>query len=82
MSDKLLIRPVVKADYAQWLELWHGYNAFYGRSGAAALSIEITRTTWERFVDTGEPVEAVVADDSWSICGAGTFYLPSQYDLD
>ena len=27
----------------QWLPLWDGYNAFYGRSGPTALPPEITR---------------------------------------
>jgi hypothetical protein len=46
MSDDLTIRFVIRRDYGQWLALWDGYNAFYGRSGATALSPEITRMTW------------------------------------
>ena len=56
------IRPVTKNDYAQWLPLWDGYNAFYGRSGATALAPEITRTTWVRFFDADEPMHALVAE--------------------
>jgi hypothetical protein len=51
MQPALRIRPVTRLDYEQWLPLWNGYNAFYGRSGATALPIETTRTTWERFFD-------------------------------
>ncbi|MHC2270800.1 hypothetical protein ACVILJ_006183 [Bradyrhizobium diazoefficiens] len=29
----LTVRSVTKQDYDQWLPLWDGYNAFYGRSG-------------------------------------------------
>src|SRR5450631_2545458 len=43
MSGELSVRFVVREDYEQWLPLWDGYNAFYGRSGATALSPEITR---------------------------------------
>jgi GNAT superfamily N-acetyltransferase len=28
-----VVRPVAGADFAQWLPLWDGYNAFYGREG-------------------------------------------------
>ena len=33
----LQIRPVTQADHHQWLPLWQGYNAFYGRAGETAL---------------------------------------------
>ena len=41
MSGELTIRFVTRQDYAQWLPLWDGYNAFYGRSGPTALAPEI-----------------------------------------
>ncbi len=62
MPGKLSIRVVARQDHAAWLPLWDGYNAFYGRSGATALAPEITRTTWDRFFDDGEPVHALVAE--------------------
>jgi hypothetical protein len=62
MADDLSIRPVTQPDYDQWLPLWDGYNAFYGRSGETALPAEITRTTWSRFFDAYEPVHALVAE--------------------
>ena len=43
MSGDLTIRSVTRQDYDQWLPLWDGYNAFYGRSGPTALAPEITR---------------------------------------
>ena len=63
------IRPVARADFAQWLPLWQGYNKFYGRSGATALADEITQTTWARFFDAYEPVHALVADDYGRLVG-------------
>ncbi|MGB6634045.1 MAG: GNAT family N-acetyltransferase, partial [Bradyrhizobium sp.] len=45
MPASLLVRHAVRSDYEQWLPLWDGYNAFYGRSGPTALSPEITRMT-------------------------------------
>lgn len=55
------IRPVAIGDRSQWLPLWLGYNAFYGRSGRTALPEEVTRATWGRFFDAAEPVHALVA---------------------
>ncbi|HEX6495698.1 MAG TPA: GNAT family N-acetyltransferase [Acidobacteriaceae bacterium] len=56
------IRLVCRADYAEWLPLWEGYNRFYGRFDATALPEEITRMTWSRFFDAYEPVWALVAE--------------------
>jgi GNAT superfamily N-acetyltransferase len=69
MSDDLIVRPVARNDYDQWLPLWDGYNAFYGRSGPTALSSEITRMTWERFFDAYEPVYALVAELNGRLTG-------------
>jgi GNAT superfamily N-acetyltransferase len=69
MFVNLSIRPVAREDYDQWLSLWDGYNAFYGRSGATALSPEITKTTWARFFDAYEPVHALVAEQDGQLVG-------------
>jgi GNAT superfamily N-acetyltransferase len=69
----LIIRPVTHADYDQWLVLWHGYNAFYGRSGDTALSNDITEITWNRFFDESEPVHALVAESNGKILGLTHF---------
>ena len=63
------IRPIAREDYAAWHALWLGYNAFYGRHGETALPEEITRTTWERFFDAGEPVHALVAEYEGRLVG-------------
>ena len=70
----LTVRPVAQQDYDQWLPLWDGYNAFYGRSGPTALSSEITRMTWSRFFDAYEPVHALVAESGGRLVGL-THYL-------
>ena len=69
MSGNLTIRPVARHDYEQWLPLWDGYNAFYGRSGPIALDPEITRMTWQRFFDAYEPVHALVAESDGRLLG-------------
>ena len=74
MSDELIVRSVRREDYDQWLPLWDGYNAFYGRSGPTALDPEITRMTWARFFDAYEPMHALVAESSGRLLGL-THYL-------
>jgi GNAT superfamily N-acetyltransferase len=74
MFDDLSIRFVTRGDYDRWLPLWDGYNAFYGRLGATALSPEITSMTWARFFDAYEPVFALVAESGGQLLGL-THYL-------
>ncbi len=63
------IRAIEQSDYAAWLPLWDGYNAFYGREGATALAPQITQTTWQRFFDSTEPVHALVAELNGEVVG-------------
>jgi GNAT superfamily N-acetyltransferase len=65
----LLIRPAARSDYEQWLPLWDGYNAFYGRSGPTALTRDITRVTWQRFFDAYEPVHCLIAESRGRLLG-------------
>ena len=74
MSSELSVRFVTPHDYDRWLPLWDGYNTFYGRSGATALSPDITRMTWARFFDAYEPVHALVAERGGELVGL-THYL-------
>ena len=69
-----VIRPIRPHDYEQWLPLWDGYNAFYGRSGDTALPPQITRVTWDRFFDESEPIHALVAEQEGRLLGL-THYL-------
>src|SRR5687767_9123640 len=69
MNVPLVIRPLQDQDWEQWLLLWHGYNAFYGRAGATSLADEITGTTWQRFFDADEPVHALVAQQGERLVG-------------
>jgi len=64
-----LVRSVLAADFARWLPLWEGYNAFYGRAGPTALAETVTRTTWARFLDPAEPVHALVAESDGELLG-------------
>ena len=72
--NSVVIRPVQPADFNDWLPLWDGYNAFYGRSGPTALPQDITKTTWRRFFEPAEPVYALVAEEDGKLVGL-THYL-------
>ena len=74
MSDNLSVRFVQRSDFDQWLPLWDGYNAFYGRSGPTALPREITDMTWLRFFDGYEPVHGLVCESGGELLGL-THYL-------
>jgi GNAT superfamily N-acetyltransferase len=63
------IRPIRREDHDEWLPLWDGYNAFYGRSGPTALDPKITAATWERFFDPAEPMFALVAELDGRVAG-------------
>lgn len=74
MQHPLTIRPIAPTDKSEWMPLWDGYNAFYGRTGATALASQITELTWERFFDPTEPVHALVAEQAGHLVGL-THYL-------
>lgn len=74
MSENLAIRPVTRLDYEQWLPLWRGYNAFYGRAGETALHPGVTQMTWSRFFDAYEPMHALVAESGDRLVGL-THYI-------
>ena len=61
----MIIRPVAPADRERWLPLWVGYNRFYERELADA----VTAITWSRFFDANEPVHALVAEHDGALIG-------------
>ena len=67
--DGLVVRPVDRSDYPQWLVLWDGYNRFYERSGPTALPAEVTSATWARLFDPIEPVHGLVAESGSELVG-------------
>jgi len=73
-SGNLIIRLIEATDYEQWLPLWDGYNEFYGRSGATALPLKITQSTWKRFLNPDEPVNVLVAEIVGKLVGI-THYI-------
>lgn len=74
MPSPVLVRPIKQDDFEAWQPLWNSYNAFYGRKDETALAPEITKATWQRFFDPGEPVFALVAESEARLLGL-THYL-------
>ncbi len=69
MAETLRVRAARPGDFDAWLPLWEGYNAFYERSGPTAVPDAVTRTTWARFFDGYEPMEALVAEQAGALVG-------------
>ena len=67
--NETAVRGIEKHDYDQWLSLFAGYNAFYGREGATALPTEVIEMTWQRFFEPAEPVHALVAEHNGVLVG-------------
>jgi GNAT superfamily N-acetyltransferase len=61
----MIVRAIARQDRAQWAPLWAGYNTFYERT----IPAPITDTTWGRFFDAYEPVNALVAEESGKLIG-------------
>jgi len=59
------IRPAHAQDYAQWLTLWQGYQAFYKTNIAEA----VTQQTWARFLNPAEPMHCAVAEQDGVLVG-------------
>jgi GNAT superfamily N-acetyltransferase len=53
----MTIRAVRPDDFAAWLPLWQGYQAFY----RVAISPATTEVTWARLLDPAEPMAAALA---------------------
>jgi GNAT superfamily N-acetyltransferase len=68
-----LVRLVSREDFPGWVALWDKYNAFYGRAGSAALDVSISRSTWDRFFDAREPMQALVAQKGDHLVGLAHF---------
>jgi GNAT superfamily N-acetyltransferase len=64
MND-VTVRPATPRDFDAWLPLWRGYQAFYRVDIAEA----VTRETWRRFHDAGEPMAAALAEVDARVVG-------------
>ncbi|MDB5671856.1 MAG: putative histone acetyltransferase [Alphaproteobacteria bacterium] len=64
----LTVRAARMDDLDQWLPLWTGYNAFYGREGPTALAEHVTADRWAAFLSPEVPMWALVAErNGWLV---------------
>jgi GNAT superfamily N-acetyltransferase len=75
LSTPIVVRRASKEDFHNWLPLWDGYNAFYGREGKTSLPFEITQATWSRFFDAYEPMHAFLAAIDGTVVGLAHIIL-------
>jgi GNAT superfamily N-acetyltransferase len=61
----MIIRDLRAEDRLQWEPLWAGYLAFY----ESELAPEITEATFQRLLDPGEPMYALVAERDGALLG-------------
>ena len=54
---EMQIRSLAAADYAAWLPLWRGYQAFY----KVDIPDTVTHSTWSRMLDLSETVHGALA---------------------
>ncbi len=58
-------RTLRVSDHAAWRRLWHGYVDFY----QAKVSDEQTVLTWDRLLDTRDPLHGIVAQEAGEVVG-------------
>jgi len=63
---EITVRPLRPGDREEWEPLWDGYNRFYERPDFPS---EITRVSWQRFLNPDEPMFAAVAELDGRIVG-------------
>ena len=74
-------RPIVADDEAVWRKLWHAYNEFYHR--VEDITEEITATTFKRFLDEKNPIDAAIAVVDNNVVGFVTWFThPSTYTVE
>jgi GNAT superfamily N-acetyltransferase len=59
------VRLARLGDFAQWLPLWRGYQAFY----QIDIPESVTEVTWRRFHDPAEPMHCAVAELAGTLTG-------------
>lgn len=62
---EIIVVPVQKDDYSQWLPYWLSYQQFY----QVKLPAEATAATWQRFFDADSPLCCAVAREGETVIG-------------
>ncbi len=56
---EVTIRPAEEGDFDSWLVMWQAYCEFYGE----AVADKVSRATWRRALDPGQPIHCLIAVD-------------------
>jgi len=64
-NPSIIVRPVERGDFGQWLPYWKSYQEFY----EVSLPEEVTRATWDRFFDDRELMYSAVAVEHGRVLG-------------
>lgn len=64
-NPEIIVTPVKREDYDQWLPYWKSYQEFY----KVQLDDDVTATAWKRFFDEDTPVYCAVAREGETILG-------------
>jgi len=59
------VRAARDDEYAVWMPLWRGYQAFY----AVDIAEDVSRLTWQRFFDPAEPMHCDFAEVDGTVRG-------------
>ncbi len=59
------VRAAAAADFATWLPLWRGYQAFY----QTEIPHATTLVTWQRLLDPAEPMHVALAEVDGEVAG-------------
>ncbi|WP_025131534.1 GNAT family N-acetyltransferase [Pseudomonas sp. PH1b] len=77
--SQIQIRPVSAVDHGAWLPLWQAYLRFY----QTELPDAVSQSTWQRFLDAGEPTHAALAWDGERAVGLVHFiYHRSNWSIE
>jgi len=69
------VRAARDDEFAVWMPLWRGYQAFY----KVDIADEVSRTTWQRFFDPAEPMHCDFVEPEGRGLGLGRRLIEHVY---
>lgn len=83
MIAPIMVRNLAPEDYRELLQLWAGYNEFYGRAGANALPARVTHASWSHLLSVEGPVFGLVAQSGDFLVGLAHYlFHPSTTSIE
>lgn len=72
-TSKSNVRSVIETDFSSWSALWNEYVELSGRKDQTATPSVISPVIWRRFLDSQQPVFALVAEREGQLVGMAQF---------